>query len=547
MKKLILTGATLLAFAATSLAQNNQATLNQAGNQQTGTATQSGSSLQSNIQQTTASGITNVGNYANTSQVPIIVGSSGNQANVNQLGTKSGFANIGQEGSGNLSTINQQNNNGGSGTPITSASAPGPVANANNVPNAAGISAVTTAGGNYANTYQRGNNETVLINQNNASTSNYADSRQDNYSAGQSVIINQNNTSTGNKATANQFGDSNTQTISQSNNSSGNTANVRQGFSTAQPGYNGTTISNTVGAVATVQQNGIVGGSPSTGNQSTINQIGTGAGASATTQQNAGLLGPSQNNTAEINQFGGVQTALIQQNNFSILNQAKVDQTSPDNGNVATIRQNDASVFNQATILQTAGAGRTATIDQINSSSNNKAAIKQQGGSVAGSGASSAYITQTQGSNNQGYIDQNSYAGSSAVINQHSTSGSTAKITQNTTYFDYGNTNIADIEQTGGVGNTATIDQDYSANTAKLKQDGSGNTATFKQLIGDGNVIKGLNSSPVALQQGTGNSLTVTQTSTNTLGPPFGPYVPNTASVQQIGTGNMGNITQAGF
>ena len=61
MKKLVLSGMALLAFAVAGFSQANQATLNQVGNQQTGTATQTGTSLQSNIQQTTASGITNVG------------------------------------------------------------------------------------------------------------------------------------------------------------------------------------------------------------------------------------------------------------------------------------------------------------------------------------------------------------------------------------------------------------------------------------------------------------------------------------------------------
>ena len=108
---------------------------------------------------------------------------------------------------------------------------------------------------------------------------------------------------------------------------------------------------------------------------------------------------------------------------------------------------------------------------------------------------------------------------------------------------------MASIEQTGslsGVGNHATIDQDYSANTAKLKQDGHGNTATVTQLIGDYNVVKGLGSSPVALQQGNNNTLTITQTSATYLGPPFGPYVPGTASVQQIGDSNVGTIVQHG-
>jgi hypothetical protein len=194
-------------------------------------------------------------------------------------------------------------------------------------------------------------------------------------------------------------------------------------------------------------------------------------------------------------------------------------------------------------ITQTAGAGRTATIDQVDNSVSNIAAINQKG-ATPGATASNAYITQTRGAANQALIDQDTRFGASAIINQHDGNGSYAKITQNTTYFDFGNSNVAEIEQTGGTlgaGNSATINQDYSVNTAKLKQDGQGNMATITQLIGDGNVVKGLSGS-VAMQQGIDNTLTVTQNS----GAIFGQYVPNTASVGQFGTGNMGIITQTG-
>ena len=580
MKKLTLTGAALLGFVAMSFAQNNNATLNQAGNQQTGNATQAGSNLISNIQQTSTGAITNVGNYASTIQQPLFYGSQGNQAYINQLGNKSGFAQIGQEGNTNKSTINQNNNTGGSGTPITAASGPGPVQNANNVPNPAGISAVTGVGGNYANTYQRGFNQVVTVNQNNNSTGNYTDTRQDNLGSVQTATVNQNGgglgSSSGNKTTTNQFGDNNTLTVSQSNNSHDNTANVRQGYSNASGGPNA------FNATATVEQNGGTAGA-SRGNLATILQTFSGAN-NATIRQNNNSGGAGMDgNDATINQSGTVgSTATVNQNDNSRNNSATVNESGAG-GHTATVNQNgDAGSFtsydNTATVTQT-GSTNQATVNQLG--------VDTNGGGQGDSYKNTATVTQS-GQNNKGFVTQNDFSSNNqATINQAgggagdlatisqitnafnnvatvnqgslSTGGNTAKITQQQTYPEAGllgnsatinqNTtvagggNYAEIIQgiptnPGGTysnQNLATISQQGSSNQARLQQTGDLNTATISQN-GNGNILQGLTGAgSFATQIGTSNSLTLTQTSVTNA---------NIANVGQNGTGNVGVITQ---
>lgn len=488
MKKPILAGIAVIAFAAASVAQNTS-TLNQVGTNQTGIIMQVGIGHQATVTQTQGTAV-NQGSLGFISQGSTNnTGAAYNIGFVNQNnGSKSNRAGIDQNvkpasGNGNnVATINQNGNgsyiSGGTGAQILPTT---------------GILTGTTpmaarmVGGNWAGITQEGNgtNTVGTVNQNaggvGGSSANFAN-------------VYQNGTGSGLK----------TAIVDQSNNSVNNNATLYQGNPAGG-------LSNTVsGAYGSIEQT---------------------------------LF--SQNNTAEMYQTKGVQTAYIRQNGFSSDNYAKTDQSSVDNGNIATINQNVFSDHNSAIIRQTAGAGRTATIDQSGLSSYNIGEINQAG-TTPGATASNAQITQTLADHSKAYINQDTRVGASAIIYQHNTSGSYAKITQNTTHYDYGNTNVAEIEQTGsqsGIGNTATINQDYSANTAKLKQDGHNNLATINQVMGDLNVVKGL-SGPVALQQGDNNTLTVTQASIDHLGLPFGPYTTNTASVAQIGNNNTGNIVQ---
>ncbi len=83
-----------------------------------------------------------------------------------------------------------------------------------------------------------------------------------------------------------------------------------------------------------------------------------------------------------------------------------------------------------------------------------------------------------------------------------------------------GGSNFALVQQAMGVtstGNTATINQEGSLNTVRLGQTGVGqNKATIGQM-GNGNVIDGPGTSewvagPMAVQNGTNNQMTVSQT-----------------------------------
>jgi hypothetical protein len=477
MKKIILVGVTLSAFTAASYGQNISS-LNQNGTNQTGATSQIGTGHQAYIDQTQGAGV-NQGNLANIAQGSVAnPGAFNNVSSINQKnGSKTNRAAIDQ----NTKPLSGIGNNTATINQNNNSGGDGTQIVGGIGSSQADIDFVRNHGGNWAGITQEGNGVNIqgTINQNNNSSSNFTN-------------LYQNTNGSGAK----------TATVDQSNFSIGNTAIL----------YQGSLSGGLAGAIT---------------------------GASGAIEQSYTSL----YNIAAMYQTKGVQTALIQQNDFSSLNQALTDQSSVDNGNQATIRQTMFSSFNQATITQTAGAGRTATIDQVDNSVSNIAAINQKG-ATPGATASNAYITQTRGAANQALIDQDTRFGASAIINQHDGNGSYAKITQNTTYFDFGNSNVAEIEQTGGTlgaGNSATINQDYSVNTAKLKQDGQGNMATITQLIGDGNVVKGLSGS-VAMQQGIDNTLTVTQNS----GAIFGQYVPNTASVGQFGTGNMGIITQTG-
>ncbi|ADB42028.1 beta strand repeat-containing protein [Spirosoma linguale] len=544
MKKIILTGTAIVALAAACFAQNNTSTISQSGNQQSAGATQKGKDLISTIVQTSAGGITNVGNFAKTVQKSSSLLSEKNQAIINQLGTAYGSATIEQEGVGNQSTISQKNNN-----------------------------AESSGDGNLVTTFQRGFNQVLTVNQNDNSKGNLVTMRQENTGTAQTATVDQNNVSTRNSATTNQFGNNNTLSISQSNNSNNNTANVRQGFA---PNMGASAFN----ATALVEQNGGALGS-SSGNEATITQInrasniakifqnngsgGIGEAGNDVTINQSGVLGSiasvsqsnnSQNNSTVINQsVAGQHTAYISQDgdgNFnSFNNTVAVNQTGSGNkadvrqlgidankngqggsyNNVANVTQSnqlnqafivqkDLSAFNTATINQ-AGVNDIGTITQSINSIANNATINQ---GAFSSGNNRATITQQQSAPEGGL------GGNSATINQN--------------LLAAGSANIATIVQgflpsvSNSNANLATISQEGSSNQARLQQTGDLNVATIMQT-GNGNIVRNadasLNSS--ALQQGSNNKLTVEQIAGSS---------GNIANVAQIGSDNIANILQNG-
>ena len=503
MKKVLLTGTALLAFAAAGFAQGNTTSTFQNGNSQTASQTQSGNYLKSTISQDKAGG-SNTGNYAGTLQNS--TGSAGNEAAIEQnLNANSNRAFVTQQGgTGNKGVIQQDNASGKGALAVT-----------------AGTSAadVKAAGGNWSGILQQGSNNT-------------------------NTYIYQNNTSNSNFGEIYQYGSSNKQTsIDQSNNSTGNRAVINQGTSTSPAKYNEAIIAQqgdshdnkaevtqvSQSNVAFVKQN-----DKATANETTIKQIGNAYNENAQVYQSSN----ANNNKADVTQSGYYDKAIVHQENNSQSNQATIKQGT-----------NDFSFFS------------TATINQYNNASNGKAMITQDGDSHVATitqendaRRDQATITQN-GSSNTATTIQNNAFDNQATTNQN---GSENVATTKQVYADYnqatinqslvrpeGGSNTAEILQGDGSfyssHNTATINQDFSKNTAKLQQLGGHNTANLSQMVGDLNVIKGVNGD-YALQQGTYNTMTVTQNSGNG----DAAYVPNTASVTQIGNSNTATIMQMG-
>ena len=172
-----------------------------------------------------------------------------------------------------------------------------------------------------------------------------------------------------------------------------------------------------------------------------------------------------------------------------------------------------------------------ATINQLNGSSDNQATVEQTG--VNGT----ATITQSdQAVNNQATISQSGYFGDWATIEQSNAREGKVTISQN-------GGSIAHVKQgiangTTSVGNVVTIAQRDRANATRLQQLGDLNQARINQT-GNYNAVESVNGQvgSFALQQGTGNALTVSQSSD---------YIYNLANVSQIGTGNTATINQKG-
>ena len=550
MKKILLTGSVLFAFAAASYAQNTS-TVNQNGNSQRGVATQSGSLLTSNIQQTSGSSITNKGNHGETQQSGTL-----SAANINQIGSKSGYAIITQQlgyYGANTTTVNQKNNPDGTGTLPAVSATPGDV---------------TATGGNYASSYQNGSNQKVTINQNDKSTGNSANAGQANYYRGQIITINQNTTSANNKAAADQAGDGNNASIGQSNKSSSNTADVVQGRSTYFGGPN------SFNATATVEQNGSASAS-SYGNAATVRQMGVNSGAVATIRQN------------------GITDAYGNDGN-SMLNKGSITQTQ--NGNVGTIDQNNSSVSNEATISQS-GLNGAATVSQSNNATDNVATLKQISGSGLKVDVQQSYganrnttTTNQYGTNSEISVEQVASSDNKATINQGAASTTSAnnkarvyqkdgsqqgEITINQNQTNSGSGNYAQVEQAYPSGtstlNKATLGQEGSRNTTRLSQTGTGNHMAMLSQTGNNNLVQGPGTSlyetgPMAVQKGDGNQMTVSQTSpagsntaifntanlsqdgmANTINlSQTANTVSNISTIMQVGTSNMATVTQTG-
>ncbi|MBO0939501.1 hypothetical protein J2I47_23325 [Fibrella sp. HMF5335] len=456
MKRTILTGLALVAFAATLQAQNTS-TVSQNGNGQSNAITQTGSNNESIVRQLTGTGSpANTGNVATVTQNATSTLPTKNQAFIDQInGADYNQAIISQTvGSGNRATIEQKGGNGfrSGGTSLYVPGSP--------VPTAGNYATITETGA--------GNNQTSI--QQNAgalggSGANYANIRQ--------------------------IGNANLGTaIEQSNKSMGNQASIVQGGSAG----------GATGNTAVVLQN-----NDSQNNLARVAQ--EGANKNADVQQ----AFISSNNVIQVDQLGANGFATVYQTDNADHNQATVSQVSTSNGgSSATIYQTNVSAYNIASVEQQ-GTTDAALINQSEQSKNNTAAITQ--GATGNNNV--GVITQTYAYDGAGST-MTTGSGSTATINQNLTTGSTIGNQAEVTQGFAGGISTVSGNPVISDDNVATVGQENDVNVAKLQQGGVGNTATVTQR--GYSTLKGVNAgmvvNDVAGQLGNINTLTVNQTGT---------------------------------
>jgi hypothetical protein len=518
MKKLILTSSALMAFAAATYAQ----AINQQGQQQFAQHNQFGSNQTGTINQVQSVGDpnrTNYGNYAITFQgTPSNTGANNLVINQND-GSQGNRAGIGQSGGPNNSaTINQNGGinglSGGATSTSATIGAPG-------------------EDGNFAGISQIGAQNTAVINENNNSRRNRAETYQN--------------------------GNGNTATTNQNNNSVSNTAFIYQGFS----GQNviGNTVNN---ATAQIQQGKAAAGDVS-GGSATPEAVGSTAvitqtASNVTAQINQGALfagggaGRADGVEARITQSAVGTSAIVYQgitggeaigskafitqsatNQIATIRQGTGNSTDgSDNQSTATITQNGSNgvgssiAFIGQGVFGGASDRGTATITQTAAVANATATIYQGFGAGSYSNGDIANISQS-GKNVTAYIGQ------------HDVSGPVAGVAESN-----GRDNNASVSQLSGVANgVALIEQGYASIAGQIFQ-ANRNTAIITQTsgtglrarIGQGDLSLGdANRTSFAVTGLNGVGVLLTGTITND----------NTASINQMsGDNHNSNIFQMG-
>ena len=511
MKKVLLTGAALIAFAAATQAQ-----IFQNGIQQFAQQIQSGTNQTGVISQQQGTG-TNYGNYAITFQ-----GTSSNTgmntANINQNGgptTAPGpppTIGPGQGSQGNRGAITQ---NGGPGNLATINQNGGPDGLSGGGTSVSATISAPGEDGNFAGILQQGSNNTAQIDENNNSRRNAAEVYQNGNQLTGTIL--QSNGSVNNKASVNQgFVNNNAGTpITNSQ------ATINQGKLNAGDASASAALAESIGNTANITQS--VSNVNATINQGSTDGLFFGANPGRAEGSTAGITQSAVNGfVALIDQgvdsgesIGSRATLTItgENNTVGFITQGS-GTGSTENGSTASISM--AGTTSQAQILQASGGGQTdgnaATITQSSAVQGSTAGIVQGLGTSTFSRNDKATINQT-GQTNNGQIVQNSILfGSGGQAN--------------------GSDNIATLRQINGVSNvTGQINQ--GVNTGAGTAQAVRNQATITQSSGTGLQAR--------IGQGTdlagGASLT-TQNGTNT---------GTTAAVLGlIANDNMATITQSG-
>ncbi len=314
-----------------------------------------------------------------------------------------------------------------------------------------------------------------------------------------------------------------------------------------------------------------------TGNSSSTTQIGN-LQTAAVTQSGNGNYNMNQqfsyfSQVVNVDQIGNGNAAYTYQNNNAGPSNL-VDVYQNGNSNYAYANQSDYWTINSQAYIQQVGTAHQGVVYQLGAWNDiaiidqygyaGRGYIQQGGGGYASSTNSYALIQQYSffgpqyayiyqfGDGNTAYALQNANAGPNnyAVVYQ-SGNGNYGFVDQSDFYTWYtvgqvvqiGDGNQAGIYQLAGGPNFTTnsvayITQTGDVNTAYLQQAGGANNYANLVQNGDGNLIQGV-STFYAVQLGDNNSLTVSQT--NNYGASFGQI----ASVQQLGSGNVGSITQS--
>ncbi|GAB3507537.1 hypothetical protein GCM10027341_42250 [Spirosoma knui] len=557
MKKVILTSAALMAFAAASHAQ-----IFQNGLQQYAEQVRNGENQTGVIRQQQQGG-ENYGNYAITYQgTPTNTGP--NEANITQnngsQGNRAGISQIG--GPNNLANISQTGGSQGlSGGGVSGSATIGSAAN----------------DGNFGGILQNGNNNTALLNQDNNSRRNGSEIYQN--------------------------GSQLTGTVNQSNGSVNNDAFIFQGFS-------GQNISDgaVTGAVATISQGRTNAGdvsfsnygsiAESISNIATITQLASNVNATinqGTTDNVDGdaaiSAGRSEASTASILQSAVNNLAAIRQGvesgealgSSAAIVQTNVDNTAEivqgalflgsDNGSTAGITQ--AGQSSAAVIAQGYNGqsdGDQATINQGSSTLNGTANIYQAFGGGSYSTGDIATINQN-GQNNFAQVVQNSATGLNGQSNGRDNTATITQangVTNSSALIDQGRTSLATNEVVQANRNTATIDQTTGNNlNARISQgkstveDAAGNTIALTDIGGQaftigllsndntGSITQsgGVDHNAVIAQQGRFNTGTINQSAGSGS---FGLIIQSSGSIRaraeinqsSTGSGNQATILQ---
>ena len=481
MKRILLTGAALLAFAATLQAQNTSS-VSQNGNSQSNTITQTGSHNETVVRQLTGTAsMANTGNQASVTQNATATLPTRNQAFIDQInGADYNQATITQTmGSGNRASIEQA---GGNGFRSGGTSLADPASSSGGGEGTGNLARITQTGA--------GNDQTSI--------------RQSAGALGGSGA---------NVGRITQVGNTNLGTvIEQSNKAYGNLATIAQGS-----GSGGATAN-----TAVVGQN-----DDSQLNRASVVQ--EGANKVADVQQST----RSSNNQLAVSQLGIDGNATVYQVDQADHNQATVRQTSSSSGGSnATVYQTNVSAYNMASIEQK-GTVDNAFINQSEQAKNNTASITQG----VGGNNNAAAITQTYAYDGAGNT-MTTGSGNGVTINQNLTTASTVGNQAEVTQGFAGGISTVSGNAVISDDNTVLINQEQDVNVAKLQQGGVGNQATVKQR--GFSTLKGVDSgmmvNEVAEQLGNGNTLTMTQTGAA--------GNPATANVRQVGIGNTGTISQ---